>query len=112
MHTKFIQMYSTLTQQYDGTEEDSNQRSSAEAMRSGQGISIAQLHLSITVTAADSHSESPSAALHWVVTICDHYGNQVDALLETAVGCSTCQDAGSVIWIGGSSVKFLKSQVE
>lgn len=87
-----------LTQQYDGAQEDGDERPRANASRAAQSLRITQLHVAVAVTGAHPHSEGPRAALHGVVAVCDHHGNQVDALVKSAVAGSPCQDAGGVIW--------------
>ncbi len=87
----------TLTQQYDGTQEDGDERSGAKARRAAASLWVTQLHVAFTVAGAHPHSEGASAALHGVVAVSDHHGNQVDALVKTTVAGSACQDASSVI---------------
>lgn len=89
------------TQQYDGTQQDGDQRSGAEPGRAAQSLRVAQLHVAFAVAGAHPHSEGAGAALHGVVAVGDHHRNQVDALVEPAVASSTCQDAGGVIWWWG-----------
>lgn len=96
--------FPVLTQQYDGTQEDGDESSSAETRRAAQSLSVAQLHVAFTVTGAHPHSESAGAALHGIVAIGNHHRNQVDALVKEAVAGSTCQDASSVIWEGESII--------
>lgn len=86
-----------LTQQYDGTQENSDEGSSAEARRAAQRLSVAQLHVAVAVTGAHSDGEGASTALHGIVSISDHHRNQIHALLEAAVAGAACQDAGGVI---------------
>lgn len=86
-----------LTQQYDGTQEDGDECSSAEARGAAQSLRVTQFHVAFMVTGAHPHSEGPGAALHGVVAISDHHRNQVDTLVKAAVAGSACQDAGSVI---------------
>lgn len=91
-------MYSTvLTQQYDGTQKNGNERPSAETRRAAQSLCITQFHVAFTVTGAHPNSECASAALHGVVAISYNHRNQVGTLVEAAVASSTCQDASSVI---------------
>lgn len=86
-----------LTQQYDGTQENSDEGSSTEAWRAAQRLSVTQLHVAVTVTGAHSGSEGASTALHGIVAISDHHRNQIHALLEAAVAGAACQNAGGVI---------------
>lgn len=92
-----------LTQQYDGTQQDSDEGSSAEARRAAQRLSVTQLHVAVAVAGAHSDGEGASAALHGIVAIGDHHGNQIHALLEAAVAGAAGQDAGGVIWGSESS---------
>lgn len=86
-----------LTQQYDGTEENSDEGSGTEARRAAQRLSVAQLHVSIAVAGAHPDGEGASTALHGIAAITDHHRNQVQALLEAAVAGAACQDACGVI---------------
>lgn len=86
-----------LTQQYDGAQEDGDERSGAEARGAAQRLGVTQLHVAFTVAGAHPHREGAGAALHGVVAVCDHHGDQVDTLVEAAVAGSTGQDASSVV---------------
>lgn len=97
---------SIRTQQYDSTQKDCDERSSTQAGRAAQSLSITQLLIPFTVTGAHPHGEGTSAALHGVVAVCDHHGDQVDALVEAAVAGSARQDAGSIIWGRQSSLRW------
>lgn len=97
--------FAVLTQQYDGTQENGNEGPSAETRSAAQSLCITQFHIALTVAGAHPHSQGAGAALHGVVAISDHHGNQVHALVKAAVAGSACQDAGSVICGGQSSVR-------
>lgn len=89
--------FAILTQQYDGTQENGDESPGAETRRAAQSLCITQFHIAFTVAGAHPHSQGAGAALHGVVAISDHHGNQVHALVKAAVAGSTCQDASSVI---------------
>lgn len=104
-YTHLLTYAAILTEQYDCTQEDGNEGSGAEARRASQSFRVAQLYVALTVTFTHPHSKRASAALHGIVAIGDHHGNQVDALVKAAVGGSTGQDASSVIWVREGSVR-------
>lgn len=87
-----------LTQEDDGTQQDGDQGSGAEARAAAQSLHVAQLHPALAVAGAHPDRECAGAALHGVVPVGDHHGDQVDALVEAAVAGATRQDAGRVVW--------------
>ena len=88
----------SLTQEYDGTEEDGDECPGADASRAGQGLCVAHLHFPVAVAQANAHRQCACAALHGVVPVGDHHRDQVDTLQLAVVTGAPCEDACSVVW--------------
>lgn len=63
------------TEEDDGTQQDGNQGSGAEARRATQSLRIAQLHVALAVAGAHPHRQGARAALHGVVAVGDDHGD-------------------------------------
>lgn len=78
----FIELNCTvLTEQYEDTEDDGHEGSSAEACGEDQSFLVTQLHVPLAVAGTNTHSQGVGAALHGKVPVRYHHGNQVGAPL-------------------------------
>ena len=88
-----------LTEEDDGTEEDGDERPSAEARSAAQGLRVALLS-PVAVARAHAHRQRAGAALHGVVAVGDDHRDGVDALLLPAVAGAPRQQPRRVVWLG------------
>lgn len=74
----FIELNCTvLTEQYEDTEDDGHEGSSAEACGEDQSFLVTQLHVPLAVAGTNVHRQGVGAALHGEVAVRDHHGNQI-----------------------------------
>lgn len=69
VYLRGISLWGILTKQYDDTEKDSNESSSAQASREDQGFGIAGLHVSLIITSTHTNGECASAALNRIIIV-------------------------------------------